>query len=151
MVKISVLQMIVMKPNYKLCCESSSFGSKLKLMDAKRVKSSGCAEKRNLPRGKKNSAQRKRWHYQSQLRPSPTHGEALMQSFGCFSYVLQKKNSSWAYPMCAYIYNYLKIKFFILVVLRASVHFLVSGKVFDSNSISDQWCHAFFEDVRPRG
>ena len=58
-VKISVLQMIVMKPNYKLFCESSPFGSKLKLMDAKRVKSSGCAEKRNLPRGKKNSAQRK--------------------------------------------------------------------------------------------
>ena len=45
--------------NYKLFCESSPFGSKLKLMDAKRVKSSGCAEKRNLPRGKKNSAQRK--------------------------------------------------------------------------------------------
>ena len=48
-----------------------------------------------------------------------------MQGIGCFSYVLQKCNSSWAYPMCAYIYNYLKIKFFIPVVLRASVHFLV--------------------------
>ena len=44
--------MIVMKPNYKLFCESSPFGSKLKLMDAKRVKSSGCAKKRNLPREK---------------------------------------------------------------------------------------------------
>ena len=48
-----------------------------------------------------------------------------MQGIGCFSYVLHKCNSSWAYPMCAYIYNYLKIKFFIPVVLRASVHFLV--------------------------